>query len=220
MSDMYTFSEDAGRAWRAGGWPSLMDELRRRIMDRIGGYVRRFVIETDLSRMLEVAAPPEVDIRPFTGPDWALLGDLGRSRLADQFREAAAAGRVCLVAWKRRQAIGYVWFSEKIESQHERYELPLPAEAVHVGQIDVVRGERGSGVAAALLSTGLRYFRDRGFQRSWIIVHPNDVAAMCSIASVAPSTVLGTVGRVKVLDWMRNRYLELSPPVPVVLSSS
>jgi GNAT superfamily N-acetyltransferase len=112
-----------------------------------------------------------------------------------------------------------VWFSEKIESQHERYELPLPAEAVHVGQIDVVRDERGSGVASALLSTGLRYFRDRGFQRSWIIVHPNDVAAMCSIAGVAPSTVLGTVGRVKVLDWVRNRYLELSPPVPVVLSS-
>src|SRR6185437_16762035 len=67
MSDMRTFSEDAGRAWRAGGWPSVMDELRRRIMDRIGGYVRRFVIETDLSRMVEVAAPPEVDIRPFTG---------------------------------------------------------------------------------------------------------------------------------------------------------
>jgi hypothetical protein len=43
---------------------------------------------------------------------------------------------------------------------------------------------------------------------------------MCSIAGVAPSTVLGTVGRVKVLDWMRNRYLELSPPVPVILSQS
>ncbi|HEY3013092.1 MAG TPA: GNAT family N-acetyltransferase [Gemmatimonadales bacterium] len=206
---------DAVRAWRTGGWPAIGEELRRRTLDRIGGYVRSFVIETDLSRLAEVAPPDEVEIRPFTGPDWSLLGDMARHRLATQFAEAAAAGRVCLVAWKRRQAVGYAWFSAKIESRHENYDLPLPADAIYIWQIVVSRGERRRGVATALLSTGLRLSRERGCRTSWIIVHPENVASLRAIASVAPSRVLGTVARIKVLSWMHNRYRALTAPVPI-----
>jgi GNAT superfamily N-acetyltransferase len=214
-SDIRTFPADAASAWRHAGWAAVRQELRRRILDRIGGYARRFVIETDLSRLAEVAPPDGVEIRPFSGPDWSLLGDMMRIRLARQFDEAAAAGRTCLVAWKERNAVGYAWFSVKIEGRHERYDLPLPADTAYIWQIEVSRGERGQGIAAALLSAGLRLKRQRGFQRSWVLIDPENVASMRAIASVAPSRVLGTVARLKLLCWMRSRYRALQPPIPI-----
>jgi GNAT superfamily N-acetyltransferase len=220
LTDIRTFPGDATRAWRAGGWSAFQEEIRKRTLDRVGGYVRRFVIETDLSRLAEMSPPEEVDIRLFGGPDWQLLGDMGRSRLAVQFGEAAAAGRVCLVAWKRRQAVGYAWFSPAIESRHESYDLPLPSDTLYIWQVEVKRSERRRGVAAALLSRGLQLGRDRGFQRSWMIIHPHNIASLRAIASIAPSRVLGTVARLKVLSWMRSRYRALSAPVPIEIRST
>jgi GNAT superfamily N-acetyltransferase len=220
ITDLRTFPGDAVRAWRAGGWRAVQEELRRRTLDRIGGYVRRFVIETDLSRLADITPPTEVEIRAFSGPDWSLLGDMARSRLAAQFGEATAAGRICLVAWKRRQAVGYAWFSPFIENRHESYDLPLPSDTFYIWQLEVSRSERRQGVAAALLSSGLMLGRDRGFRRSWIIVHPGNVASLRSIASVGPSRVLGTVARLKVLSWMRSRYSALSAPVPIEITAT
>ena len=84
------------------------------------------LIETDLHRLVNAELPPEVDIRPFTGPDWTLLGNMGRSRRPQQFAEASEAGRICLIAWKRREAVGYAWFSPAIESRHESYGSVAP----------------------------------------------------------------------------------------------
>lgn len=218
VNDIRTFPGDALRAWRAGGWVAVQEEVRKRTLDRLGGYVRRFVIETDLLHLADVAAPPEVEIRPFTGPDWSLLGDMGRNRLAAQFGEASADGRICLVAWKQRHAVGYAWFSPTIESRHESYDLPLPYGTIYLWQIEVARGERRRGVAAALLSSGLRLCRDQGFHRSWMIIHPSNIASLRTIASVAPSRLLGTVARVKVLSWMRSWYRALSAPVPIEIT--
>ena len=52
VTDLRTFPGDAVRAWRAGGWLAVQEEVRKRTLDRIGGYVRRFVIETDLSHLV------------------------------------------------------------------------------------------------------------------------------------------------------------------------
>jgi GNAT superfamily N-acetyltransferase len=215
IQDIQSFPGDGLRAWRAGGWVALKQEIRRRTLGRLGGYVRRFLIETDLHRLVSTELPPEVDIRPFTGPDWTLLGNMGRSRRPQQFAEASEAGRICLIAWKRRQAVGYVWLSPAIESRHESYDLTLPADTVYVWQIEVTRGERSQDIGAALLSRGLELCRERGFHRSWIIVHPDNLASAQTIASVAPSRVLGTVARLKVLSWMRSWYRSLSAPVPI-----
>ena len=214
-SDLRSFPADAVSAWRTAGWKAVGYEVRQRTLDRIGGYVRRYVIETDLSRLAEVAPPDEVEIRPFSGPEWSLLGDMMRSRLVRQFGEAAAAGHTCLVAWKRRNAVGYAWFSVKIESRHEGYDLPLPSDTVYIRQIEVSPGEPRQGVAAALLSVGLRLGRERGFHRSWIVTDPKNVASISTVASVAPSRVLGTVARLQLLGWTRSRYRALHPPVSI-----
>ena len=215
VNDVRTLPGDAARAWRTGGWAAVQDELRRRTLDHLGSYARRFVVETDLSRLAEVAPPDEVEIRPFSGPDWELLGDMARSRLSTEFGSAAAAGRICLVAWKRRHAVGYAWFSPTIELRHESYDLDLPPYTLYIWQVEVARQERRRGVAAALLSAGLRLGREQGFQRSWMIIHPDNVASLQTIATVAPSRVLGTVARIKVLSWIRSQYRALSSPVPI-----
>jgi GNAT superfamily N-acetyltransferase len=213
LTDLRTFPRDSARAWRAGGWAAVREEIRWRTIDRVGGYVRRFVIEADLSRLAEVAAPEGVEIRAFEGPDWSLLGDMSRDRLATRFEEASASGRVCLVAWKRRQAVGVAWFSPRIEIRHESYDLPLPPDTIYICQVEVCRSERRHGIAAALLSSGLQLGRDRGFRRSWLISPPGDLASLHTIASIAPSRVLGTVARLKVLSWIYSRYSALSVPV-------
>ena len=218
VNDMRTFPGDALRAWRAGGWMAVQEEMRKRTLDRLGGYVRRFVIETDILQIGDVALPPEVEIRPFTGPDWSLLGDMGRHRLVGQFGRASADGRICLVAWKQRHAIGYAWFSPTIESRHESYDLPLPFGTIYISRVEVARSERRRGVASALLSTGLALCREQGFRRSWMIIHPSNIASLGTIAGVAPSRVLGTVARLKVLSWMRSWYRALSAPVPIEIT--
>jgi ribosomal protein S18 acetylase RimI-like enzyme len=191
------------------------NQIRRRALDPIGGYRRRYLVEADLVRLAELEPPSGVEIRPFNGPDWSLMGDMVPGRLTGQFDDAAAAGRTCLVAWKRRQAVGYAWFSTKIESRHERYDLPLPSDAVYIQQIEVSPNERRQGLAAALLSAGLRIGRDRGFHRSWIILDPMNAASIRTIASVAPSRVLGIVRRLRLLGWMRCRYRALHMPVRI-----
>jgi GNAT superfamily N-acetyltransferase len=137
------------------------------------------------------------------------------ARLAHEFEGAAASGRICLVAWKQRHAVGYAWFSPSIELRHEGYELPLPPDAIYIWQLEVSPSERRQGVAAALLSRGLQLARDRGLRRSWIVIHPDNTASLRTIASVASSRVLGTVGRLKVLSWMYSRYRALSAPVQI-----
>jgi GNAT superfamily N-acetyltransferase len=218
VNDIRTFPADAARAWRAGGWPAVLEEMRRRVFDRVGGYERRYVVEVDLSGLTDRPLPAEVEILPFSGPDWLLLGDMARSQLIPRFSGAAAAGRVCLVAWKRRRAVGYAWFSSQIESRHESYDLPLPAYTNCIWQLEVTRSERRQGIAAALLSRGLTLSRDRGFQRSWIIIHPRNLSSFQALAGVAPTQVLGTVACIKILSRMRSWYRALSAPVPIELS--
>jgi GNAT superfamily N-acetyltransferase len=215
LTDLRTFPGDAARAWRIGGWAGVRLEIRKRTIERLGGYVRRFVIESDLTRMAEVAPPEAVEIRVFSGPDWSLLGDMVPTRLAHRFAESAAAGRICFVAWKQRHAVGYAWFSPNIELPHEGYELPLPPDAIYISQLEVSPDERRQGVAAALLSSGLQLARDRGLRRSWIVIHPDNIATLRTVASVASSRVLGTVGRLKVLTRIYSRYRALSAPVQI-----
>lgn len=204
----------AVQAWLIGSWAVVRDVIWRGTIDRVAN-ARRFVIESDLARLAEVAPPEAVEVRLFTGPDWSLLGDTARLRTAHRFQEASAAGRICLVAWKQRHVVGYAWFSPRIDVRHEGYDLPLPADAVYIWQLEVSPGERRHGVAAALLSNGLQLARDRGLRRSWIVVHPDNIASLRTIAGVASSRVLGTVRRLKVLTWIYSRYRALSAPVQI-----
>ncbi|MGZ8391255.1 MAG: GNAT family N-acetyltransferase [Gemmatimonadales bacterium] len=216
VNDMETFPDDAVRAWRSAGAAGVWLELRRRTVDRAGAYSRYMVIEADLSTVRQIEAPVGIEIRPFTGSDWSLLGDLAGSRLTRCFSTAAAAGRVCLVAWRGSTAVGYVWLSPAIEQRYESFALGLPSDAIYVWQIQVSRSARQMGIGAALGSFGLLLAKQQGYRRIWMITHHENLAAQRTIASVAPSRVLGTLSRIKVTSWMYTRFrlLPSAEPLP------
>lgn len=220
VNDLETFPGDAVRAWRSAGAPGVWLELRRRTLDRAGGYSRYLVIEADLSTIREIPMPGGIEIRPFPGPDWSLLGDLVGYRLARCFAPATDAGRVCLVAWRGSTAVGYIWFSPEIEQRHESFELPMPSDAIYLWQIQVARSERRRGVGAALVRIGLLMAKRRGYRRSWMMTRSDNLAAQSTIASMAPSRVLGTVNRIKVTSWIRTRFLVLPTPQPLHRAST
>lgn len=220
VNDLKTFPDDAARAWRSDGVAGVWLELRRRTVDRAGGYSSYLVIEADISTVREIPMPDGIEIRPFTGPDWSLLGDLAGYRRTRCFAAAAEAGRVCLVAWRGSTAVGYIWFSDAIEQRHENFELPLPVDATYLSQIQVARSERGRGVGAALASFGLLLEKGQGHRRAWMMIRSDNLAPQSIIASLAPSRVLGTVSRVKMTSWMRTRFLVLTTPQPLRRAST
>ena len=218
-NDLETFPGDAARAWRSAGAAGVWLELRRRTFDRAGGFSRYLVIEADLSSIREIPMPDGIEIRPFKGPDWSLLGDLGGYRLTRCFARAAEAGRVCLVAWRGSTAVGYIWFSPKTEKCYENFDLSMPPDAIYLWQIQVARSERRRGVGAALGSFGLVMARGQGYRRSWMITRSDNLAAQSTIASLAPSRVLGSVNRIKVTSWMHTRFHVLPTPKPLPRAS-
>lgn len=215
VNDLETFPGDAIRAWRSAGAAGVWLELRRRTVDRAGGYSSYLVIEADLSTTREIPMPEGIEIRPFTGSDWTLLGDLAGYRLSKCFTAASAAGRVCLVAWRDSTAVGYVWFSPAIDQRYESFALTLPSDAIYLWQMQVSRSERRRGVGAALASYGLLMARQQGHRRSWMITRSDNLAAQSTIASVAQTRVLGTLSRIKVTSWTHTRFLVLRTPQPL-----
>ena len=172
----------------------------------------KFLVETDLSRLAELAPPSDVDIREFQGSDWSMLVDIMPKSLTLELDESGSEGRTCLVAWKRRHPVGYAWFYPEVDCRHERCRLPLPANAVYIRQLEVTRSERRQGLASALLSAGLKLRRDQGYERSWIVLDPMNTASVRTIASVAPCQVLGTIARLRIFGWTHCRYRELHAP--------
>ena len=212
VTDLSTLPGDAAAAWRSAGAPGVWTELRRRTIDRAGGFVRNLVIEADLSTTRRTSPPSGIAIRPFTGEDWSSLGDMAGERLAPVFTAASRAGRMCLVAWRGHDALGYIWFSPQIELRYENFDLPLPADANYLWQIQVARGARRQGVGAALIQAGFQRALEHGLRCSWMITAPDNTAAQNTLSSVAECRLLGTISRVKVVSWMQCRYLPLHEP--------
>ncbi len=212
VTDLSTLPGDAAAAWRSAGPPGVWNELRRRTIDRAGGFVRNLVIEADLSTTRRTSPPSGIEIRPFTGEDWSCFGDMAGQRVAPVFTDASRAGRTCLVAWRGHEALGYIWFSPQVELRYENFDLPLPADTNYLWQIQVARGARRRGVGAALIQAGFQQALGHGVRRSWMITAPDNAAAQNTLSSVAECRLLGTIRRVKVVSWMQCRYLPLHEP--------
>ena len=212
VTDLRTLPGDAAAAWRSAGAPGVWTELRRRTVDRAGGFVRNLVIEADLTTTRRSSPARGMEIRPFTATDWSSLGDLASQRLAPVFTAALLADRRCLVAWRGKEALGYIWFSPRIELRYENFDLPLPADGNYLWQIQVARGARRQGVGAALIEAGFQQSLQHGLRRSWMITAPDNLAAQNTVSSVAECRLLGTISRVKVVSWMQCRYLPLHEP--------
>ncbi len=215
VNDLRTLPGDVMGAWRDGGAPDVLLELRRRTVDRAGGYAHGLVIETDLSGLIARPPRPGIEIEHFAGPDWSSLSGLVGDRIAAKCAAAAAAGRQCIVARRNGQILGHSWVSPAVEARYESYDLPLPSDAIYIWQTLVMGEARGLGLGSALLSFELHLARDRGYRRSWTVIHPDNRASLRTVAAVGPSRVVGSVTRVKVLSSMRSRYSALPVAQPL-----
>ncbi|HZA91227.1 MAG TPA: GNAT family N-acetyltransferase [Gemmatimonadales bacterium] len=215
LTDIATLPGDAAAAWRSGGSAEVWTEVRRRTVDRAGGYVRYLVLEADLERFRRVPPPDGVLIRRFAGPDWCSLGGLVSYRLAPTFTAALRAGRMCLVAWRGSEAVGYIWFSPAVEERYENFRLLLPPETIYLWQLKVASSARRQGLGGSLVSTGFELALEQGIHRSWMITSPTNIAAQRTVASITASRVLGSISRVKIAAWMQSRYSPLQEPLPL-----
>jgi ribosomal protein S18 acetylase RimI-like enzyme len=211
--DIKSLPHDVAAAWRADGAAGVALQLRRRTIDRLGGYVRYIVLEADMLDVLP-HAPSDYEIRCFTDSDWSLLGDLVPLRVVPVFDAARRAGRLCLVAWHGTNAEGYIWVSPAVEERHENFALELPADAIYLWQIQVTRSARRRGLGSALIRAAFRLAAEHGFRRSWMVTRQDNIAARSTINAVAPCRVLGTISRIKIFSWMRSSFLRLQHPVP------
>jgi GNAT superfamily N-acetyltransferase len=210
--DLQTLPGDVIGAWRTGGAANAWTELRRRTLDRAGGYASGLVVETDLSGLTAVPVPEGVEIVAAPGPDFSSLSHLAGDRLAGKLAAAAAAGRRCIIAKRNGRVVGFSWVSPAVVTRFESFELPLPADAIYVWQTLVEREERGTGIGSALVNYELRLARDQGYRRSWTVIRSDNTASLRTAAAVGPSRVVGTVTRLKLLSSMHSRYRELSSP--------
>jgi ribosomal protein S18 acetylase RimI-like enzyme len=215
LTDVATLPGDAAASWRTAGPAGVWTEIRRRTVDRAGGYVRYIVLEADLDEFRRVPPPEGVAIRPFAGPDWSVLGGLVSRRLAPIFTAALAARRTCLVAWHGSEAVGYIWFSPVVEERYENFLLPLPPDTIYLWQIQVARSSRCKGLGRALISAGFELAVEQGARRSLMITGRTNTAAQKAVAAITTSRVLGTISRVKIASWMHTRFAPLRETLPL-----
>jgi ribosomal protein S18 acetylase RimI-like enzyme len=215
LTDIATLPGDAAAAWRTEGPTGVLTEVRRRTVDRAGGYVRYIVLDADLDGFRRVPPPDGVRIEPFSGSDWSALGGLVSRQLAPACNAAVRAGRECLVAWRGSEALGFIWFSPAVEQRYESFSLPLPPGTTYLWQLRVARWARNQGIGAALVSAGFEHAVRRGVRRSLMITSGKNTAAQKTVATITASWVLGSISRVKVATWMQTRYVPWQEPLPL-----
>lgn len=166
---------------RTEGWKGVAAELRERTLHRVWRRGRFLVFSQGAADIRDVPPPGGVGIAPVADADWAALAAIvPRARLA-RFREWVARGRVMLVARRGERAVGYTWYSDRMEPDVEFYDLALPPGATYGWALYVVPAERNGGVGSALVAARLRHARDRGFTSYWRIVNVRNVAAQRTV---------------------------------------
>ncbi|CAN5142259.1 hypothetical protein BH23GEM4_BH23GEM4_01360 [soil metagenome] len=212
LRDLLTFPADAAFGWRNEGWRGVWREVRERTLVRVYRRTRFYLIDQDLHAVNDVPPPAGVVIEPFEG-EWERLAPVATRRQRDRFRRIAGADRVCLVAWRGSEPIGYTWYSLRIEPRVETYDLPLPADATYGWGLYVPPAERGGGIGSALVTARLRHARERGFRRSWRIVAVRNAAALRTVEKAvgSGSRVLGEVDFLKLGGRHRTHFRPRDP---------
>jgi len=206
--DARTLPRDAARAYRERGIAGPWHELRRRTLDRVWTFRRSLVVESDLAGLASPALPDGIAIAAFAGPDWSVLGELAPERLHPRFAAAVAAGRRCTVAWREGRAVAFAWASRSLDRGHERFELPLPPDAVYLWHVLVVPSERGRGVGAAVVRSAALEARRAGARRAWSVVHRDNHPSLRIASTIGgpAGRIVGSVTRVQLFTWTRSRY--------------
>jgi GNAT superfamily N-acetyltransferase len=177
LRDARTLPADARAAWRREGMRGAWRELSARTLGRVFTAYHFLVIEKDLADGLETPAPPGVSIERFTG-DWKALSAIAGGPRRARFEEATAGGRVCFLAKRGEQPVGYAWLAERMDRAFDPLVLELPPATAYLTDLYVLPAERNTGVGSALVSARLRHACERNLVRTWQIVAPRNQASL------------------------------------------
>ena len=206
---------DLRQQWRLDGWRGALVELRERTVHRVWRSGRYIVFVQSMDSNRRLPAPAGVTIAPVEEGDWpALALIVPRVKLA-RFRRWHERGRVMLVARRGGRALGYTWYSHRMEPDIEYYDLDLPAGAVYGWALYVVPAERSSGIGSALVSARIEHARERGYRTSWRIVDVKNPAAQRTVAKSANSRDRLRIGELfwtKFFSRSRTRFVPDAPP--------
>lgn len=210
--DARSLGPDAALAWRSNGVRGVWDEVAERTTRRLWRQGRLLVVAQPLAAGAERLPPAGVTIAPLADSDWRPLAELVTARRLARVREAAARGRILMVAWRgpalSRRPVGYAWLSMSMEPGIETYRLPLPADAVYLWGLWVHPEERRAGIGAALGAARARFALERGYAQGWRLVAPANVASMRTLERAAEgrSRVVGSLCYLKLGRRLRQRY--------------
>jgi GNAT superfamily N-acetyltransferase len=189
------FPAEARRAYRAGGLSELRQLVAERSVHLVFHRDRMVVIAQPLDAVREVAMPAGVTITTATPPDLGLLSEMSSARDIELFRTRLAAGRTCLLAWRKGQPITVC-------------PLPLPAHAAYLYDLYVIPSERSSGVGSALVSARLTLAHERGFTEGWRMISVGNAASLRTAEKTGGkgTRVVGEMAYVKLLDRVYPRF--------------
>ncbi len=168
----------------------------RQVLDiALGGVRARYelmVIEQRLDELEPRGAPAGVEIRPLEGsPDQ--LSSILTSRARERFDARLLANRICLVAWRGEDPVGYTWISPAIDPRVEELPLALPPDAAYMWDLFVLRSERGSGIGSALTSARLEWGRQAGYAKGWRAISPTNRPSIRTAEKTGRMQVLGEI---------------------------
>ncbi len=198
--DVRTLPSDMALAWRNDGASAVWDAVADRSVRRAVRWGRFVVIAQTLDRVREVPPPAGVGIRAAAPADRTALLAIVPRREQARLTRLGEPGRACLVAWRRRQPVGYTWFAERLAPDVSLLPLPLPADAAYLYDLFVSREERGSGVGSALASARMAHARRLGFREGWRMIAPANRASFRTVEKTAGSgtRIIGEIGFLKV----------------------
>jgi GNAT superfamily N-acetyltransferase len=145
-----------------------------------------------------------VEIRRCDAPEErAALAALVNHREGEGLRRAAAAGRICLGAWRGGTPVGYTWLSTHVSPDVEGFPIPLPEDAIYAWNLYVAPEERRSGIGSALASARLRVSRELGYRTGWRAIDTGNLGSVGTVRNTAGdgTRIVGRLRYVRILGW-------------------
>jgi GNAT superfamily N-acetyltransferase len=210
LHDLKTLPADALLAFRREGLPGVWNAVTARTLHRMFRTGQLIVFAHSLDLPVEITPPAGVRITRATEQDLpALLALVGRREI-NRFRGLLAGGRICFVAWRNDQPLGYAWVAGRIGPDVSLWPLPFefPERAAYFWNLYVVPSERSSGIGSALAAERLRLARKAGFSEGWRMVAPSNGASLRTVQKTARGTRV--VGELRFLQLLGRTYARFS----------
>jgi len=211
LQDLKTLAGDIRLGYRHEGLRGAWKALAARSLHRVFRAGQLIVFAHSLDRWREVPPPPGVRVARATRQDLPALTALVGQREVERFRRLLAAGRICLVAWKGDQPLGYAWVAPRIGPDVSVWPLPLefPQQAAYFCNLYVVPSERRSGIGSALASERLRVAREAGFAEGWRMVAPANGASLRTVQKTSAGTRV--VGEIRFVQLLGRNFASFTP---------